>query len=356
MERISPSWLFGNGFRKGTELLCHACWTKNGETRLRARCSLCATPGNSPYLAKRVLNEDRVPVCKQHYGEELQLICWRCGREVSPRAVVDDRGIIAMVGDSACGKSTLLEVLKQALRSRPNYSHTAIGDTEVRLRKELNSGRVNRTDESDANERNYAWQLVRRKTDTRNSNAWLMAFHDAAGQMWMNLGERKLDQRTYPYFSRYLDLIGAVVFFVDGEHLQTKRNARLSSAEETAINTELAIANALRRYIRPRKGLIPGAVVVSKADLLWNRRDCGIFRQPSAKRDEISARVERLLEESSRRDLLDSVRQFIDTPLQFFAVSAQGKNEISSIEDADPVRIEDPLLYVIGIDPPPDQD
>ncbi len=351
--------------------LCKDCWVAHDPSTLLARCKVCeanARRGRLDPLLSRAANagpetgERASFVCRLHPTEPLDIFCKRCGKQLSPRAVLDDRSIIAVIGDTASGKTSLLWMLSERLRSAPDLPvkiRQPLGDTDQQLatavQEMLNHGRMRVTPETDAVVRNYAWELV--TTNEWPARSSVVAFHDAPGEVWRTLETRSRDE--YQRLYQYLDLVGSVIFIVDGERLAEQLAGADSTATRTRIRAaeanELAIIDAIGPRLTARGGRIPAAIAVSKADTLWDLDDdCAVFREDSdAPAESIDNAVRRLLAKCGRRAFASAVADVFD-PVQYFAFSALGRTvppgtpvDLGSIR---PARVHEPLLALIGVE------
>ncbi|HVE70299.1 MAG TPA: hypothetical protein VNI54_02945 [Thermoanaerobaculia bacterium] len=351
--------------------LCKDCWVAHEPATLLARCKVCEANSRRSRLdplpsraanAGPELAERASFVCRLHPSEPLDLFCKRCERQLSPRAVLDDRSIIAVIGDTASGKTSLLWMLSERLRSAPDLPvkiRQPLGDTDQQLatavQEMLDHGRMRVTPETDAVVRNYAWELV--TTNEWPARSTIVAFHDAPGEVWRTLETRSRDdyQRLY----EYLDLVGSVIFIVDGERLAEQ----LRAAESTAVRTraraaeanEIAIIDAIGPRLMARGGRIPAAIAVSKADTLWDLDPAyAVFQEDSgATPDAIDDAVRKLLAACGRRAFASALDE-VFAPVQYYAFSALGRTvppgmpvDIDSIR---PSRVHEPLLALIGVE------
>jgi hypothetical protein len=343
-------------------VLCKNCWIKHDAATLLCRCKQCeantkierpvpleSKSGNGPFPRARPL------VCTGHeFPEPLDIYCRECGKEVSPRALVNERGVVAFVGDRKSGKTSLLWVLSEKLRQENPagiYIRQPLGDSDEQMaeavRSILTSGLIEATPYGDADARNYAWEVILPSGDMA-----VIAFHDAAGELWSGLA--KLPRLTHKRFYRYLDLAGSIVFTIDGERISeaiaaTKRGGVSDPTGARAAQLhELAIVDAIGRRIRARGVKMPIAAVVTKADMVWGDDRWALFRNDGEEDGEIDTTVRKLLRAAGRQTLLDSIVQNFD-PVRFFAVSAFGgaPQQPLRIEDVRPTRVEEPLLALL---------
>lgn len=347
--------------------LCKECWIAHEPATLLARCDECVA-------RTRVKRLDPLPsrvagggslssslpelVCRLHPTEPLHLFCGECEKPVPPRAIVGDRSVMAILGDTASGKTSLLWVVTDRLRESNGAGvsiRQAIGDSDAQLlgavRDILDRGRPRPTPATDADVRNYAWELT---LPAGTSGHWVVAFHDAAGEVWRDLGN--LHRADYERLHRYLGLVGTVLFAIDGarvaQALEVRGRRGVSAPDlREAEAHEVRIADALARKLRARPEPTPVAVTLTKADLLWDRDEWRIFKEDSgATAQEIDRAVRDLFERSGRHVLLKTFEESF-APLYFFAVSAFGcdPGEHVRVEELRPSRVEEPLLALLGV-------
>jgi energy-coupling factor transporter ATP-binding protein EcfA2 len=328
------------------------------ETSLRALCKRCEVhrfERRRPLKDVGVLNEQKEIVCKLHRSEPLDVYCGNqsCRKQLSLRAAIDERGVVAIVGDTGSGKSTFLYILRRALRAgrnAPVQIKYTVGDSDEQLEKTVKidrSGMMMGALRADATQHNYAWELV--PSSSTAEERWIVAFHDAAGSAWRNLQE--INVRDRPVFLRYVNLIGGALLVIDGKRLPThETEGTYEDAVQEAIQNELAITAALKQRVLKRSH-VRTAIVVSKSDLLWDQPGCGVFRQDSgASRVEIAFEARKLLDRSGRGPLLNELAT-LPGAVEFFAVSALGEGAAGgNIDNAKPERLVEPVLYAIGID------
>src|SRR6185436_13451773 len=114
------------GGARGEEMmrfLCKDCWIAHEASTLLARCKRCEVNAQierrDPLQSKAASVSNFPLVCRLHPSEPLDIYCGTCEREVPPRTLIGDRSIIAVLGDTASGKTSLLWVLSERLR-KPN--------------------------------------------------------------------------------------------------------------------------------------------------------------------------------------------------------------------------------------------
>lgn len=343
--------------------LCKDCWIAHEPATLLARCKRCEAntqiqrldPLPSKAAGGGTFSGSGPLVCRLHSGEPLDLFCGSCRREVPPRTLVADGSILAVLGDTESGKTSLLWVLSERLRQANDSGvmiRTALGDSDAQMlrsvREIFDHGRLSATPATDADVRNYAWEVANLAGETT-----VLAFHDAAGEVWNELAS--LPRAAYDRFYRYLDLVGSIVFAIDGvrvaEALDTSARRGIPSPQlRSAQIHELSIVDAVSRRMRARGGRIPAAVVITKADMLWNRAECAAFEPSSgANADTIDQAVREVLAKAGRQQLVQTLLDTFD-PLRFFAVSAFGgtPRQPLRIEDLAPARVEEPFVALLG--------
>ncbi len=342
-------------------VLCKDCWLKHDSSTLLCRCKQCdansqvertvpleSKSGAGPFPRSGPL------VCTNHKRPEpLDIYCGTCRTELSPRALIDERGVVALAGDRKSGKTSLLWVLNERLRQHNDggiYIRQALGDSDKQMAKAVHSilsdGRVAATSKTDANVRNYAWEVVLPSGETT-----VIAFHDAAGEVWNTLA--KLPRAAFDHFYGYLDLAGSIIFTIDGERLSESISAgqRAGVRDPSASvgqSHEIEILDAIARRLEARKEKLPLMAVVTKADMLWGSERWSSLRGDKKDTD-IDATVRALLRAAGRQGLVDSIDQRF-APVRFFAVSAFGAvpRQPLRIEDLRPARVEEPLLALLA--------
>jgi energy-coupling factor transporter ATP-binding protein EcfA2 len=344
------------------KFLCKECWLAHEPTTLLALCNECDTRTQvrrlDPLKSKMAgsVGDGGELVCRLHPEEPLEIFCGECRAQVPPRAVMSPQSVVALVGDTASGKTSLLWVLTERLRQaggRGVMIRQSFGDSDVQLNRAMREiveyGGPRPTMRGDADLRNYAWELM---TSDGARDGWVIAFHDAAGEVWRDLAA---SAREHERLHRYLGLVGAIVLTIDGERiaeaLDTRSSGRVASPELLAAEAhEITIIDQLARKIRARGYPVPVGVTVTKADILWDRVEWELFRRDSgAKPEEIDAAVRDLLARCGRQALLAALAKSF-APLSFFAVSAFGHAPGVPLELAalQPSRVEEPLLAVLG--------
>jgi hypothetical protein len=336
--------------------LCKDCWVAHEPATLLARCKVCEANTRikrlDPLPART--NDETDYRCRLHPDEPLDLFCDRCRKQLSARAVLGDKSIIAVIGDTGSGKTSFLWTLSERLRSAPDLPvkiRQPLGDTDEQLaatvQELLDHGRLRVTADTDAVVRNYAWELV--TTNEWPARSSIVAFHDAAGEVWREL--QTLARDDYQRLYRYLDLIGSVIFIVDGEYLSQRLRGD-ATWTRAAEQNEIAIIDAIGPRLKSRR--MPVAIAVSKADTLWDLPDYAAFREDSgASADDVDAAVRKLLAACGRRAFASAMADVFE-PVHYFAFSALGRTiapgEPVPIESIRPARVHEPLLALIGME------
>jgi DNA helicase HerA-like ATPase len=328
--------------------------------KLLARCKICDVNSGvhrldpaSEIAARGAAQDDMV--CAIHRSEPLDLFCGTCRQPLSSHALLGDRSVVAILGGVGSGKTSLLWVLRDRLRSSngvPVKIRQPLGDTDQQLDQAVadlfTTGRASATPVTDAVIRNYAWELV---TTTKPRESALMAFHDAAGEVWQKL--EQLPRERNARFYRYLDLVEGIIFLIDGQRLAETlaEGGHRRAVADPAAAQEIAILDAIDRRFGARAGEIPVAVTISKADVLWNDERWSAFKPDSgAPREAIQAAVRELLTLTGRGDMIEELES-VFSAVTYFALSAFGRDvpaeQPLSLDDVNPVRVEEPLLSLI---------
>jgi hypothetical protein len=149
-------------------VLCKDCWLDHDASTLLARCKQCEANTRisrlDPLEAKGGAGPFPRPgplVCRLHPTEPLDVYCGTCREEVSPRALIGEKSVVAFVGDRQSGKTSLLWVLSERLRQvNPAgvYIRQALGDSDEQMGAAVRSiftrGQVSATPATDAEVRN----------------------------------------------------------------------------------------------------------------------------------------------------------------------------------------------------------
>ncbi len=348
--------------------LCKDCWIAHTPATLLARCHVCDANANIRRLdplqslaatTETAPGERPELVCRRHPAEALEIFCGECRHPLSPRSLLNERSVMAVLGATGSGKTCLLWALRQHLAGAnglPLQIRQSLGDSDEQLETAVQAlfiaGQARTTQRQDAVTRNYAWELM---TTVQPRRSALVAFHDAAGEVWNDLD--RLPRDGFEKLLRYLDLIGGVIFLIDGEQLAetlTEPRGRSTRSHAARIESqEIAIVDALARRLGPRKRETPVAVVVSKADVLWDDSRWAVFRPGQAGREsrDVSAAVKALLAAANRGAIAAAFEESFGA-VGYFAVSAFGRSIATgdplSAGNIEPARIEDPLLALIG--------
>lgn len=345
-----------------TKYLCKDCWLQHDVDTLLAGCNECATRTRErlePLLDRHdpgELARTGVFTCKLHKEEALRIFCDTCKQPV-PLGTFGDRSVLAVVGDALSGKTTLMWVTTGRMhRSRGNGGlaiQRPIGNSDALLYETIApifAAGSAPTKRSDADVRNYAWEL---KLPHGAEGNWLLAFHDAAGEIWRELADLSIDR--HPALRRFLALVGSVMLTIDGDKLLETLDvpvgamggAHLRFAEEY----ELRIVEALGLRFRPRQAKVPIAVTVTKADVLWDMPEWELFRPDSdATRASIDRAVQQLLRRTGRGPLLEMLDKWF-APVSYFAVSAFGSRPYRGfkVEDVRSSRVEEPIAALLNV-------
>jgi hypothetical protein len=343
------------------KFLCKECWIQHDVDTLLAGCEECGARVKDrlePLVDRHhpgELSKKKQYVCKKHPEELLRIVCGNCKRPV-PASSFGNRSVLAVVGDTFSGKTSLMWVVTARMQ-RPNGDGISIdhpvGDSDKMLYQTVehifNGGGNLGTRPTDADVRNYAWEVT--VPDGEQKKIWLLAFHDAAGEVWRELAN--LDRDTHPALRSFLRLVGCVLFVIDGEKLSRALDVHWEGIADAdllfAAEHELRIAKALEQRFSRRDERVPVAVAITKADTLWGRVEWELFRPgTTATREKIDHAVRQLLQRTGRTPLLEALERAFK-PLCCFAVSAFGRPPAPgfTVNDIRPARVEEPIVSLL---------
>jgi hypothetical protein len=165
-----------------------------------------------------------------------------------------------------------------------------------------------------------------------------------------------LSRREYARLYRYLDLAGGVIFTVDGAmvieacDVEARRGVASPQLRAAQMN-ELSIIDTISRRFRARGERVPAALVVTKADVFWDRPEWTLFRADSDAGEEALGKATRELLLKAGRQALVSAIEEVFAPVRYCTVSAFGHVPLGPLraENLAPARVEEPLMALLGL-------
>ena len=312
-------------------------------------------------------DDDPVGGRKARHQERGHRFCV-CGATLGSHSRLDGQpSLLGFAGARSAGKTILLlSTLHQLDRAEAldgrEISLLGVGDTEERFRALRHEFFVHRQKPGatvpDAPIptgqaiNSYCWTLrttdvptgaagaprpdaARRESKNGSGRAQLFGIFDVAGESWRDL-KRDGNHRLL----RYLDLLGLLFFVVDGAALADdlgldSRDAwNESGPRGDSGAADMQIFSALCERLGPRTRDISLAIVISKADLLWDAEPWrGLGPESPIDGAERQNLVARLLKESCRGSLFPEARQLFRR-VGLFAVSGLGfRPEAGDVSD-----------------------
>lgn len=375
--------------------VCLNCWRTLPRAKTFFRCDACEGADLPPWMLtdtgalrrledverpwlRRILTEDDGGGCPRGHPEDrLHLFC-DCGYPFSYRAAIG-RGAplgLGVAGARGSGKTLLLFTMVHELRRLElgqKIGLLGLDDSERRFH-ELSArffdqgAKPEASWEADArpqpwNQRtgvpagNFAWTLTLARDQRRGGSA-LLAVYDLGGETW-----RLPHHEPRETFDRYLQLLGSLVYLIDGGSLANDLGYRVEDAwDATAADVErrtLALQwfSGVLARLGGRSKKVDLALVVSKADGLWDHPEWEDLR-PGAE-DVSDDRRQELLEElllaSRRRDILlearrsfRRVRLFAASSLGFQPSLADVSSEGRLTRPIAPAGVTGPLLWLLS--------
>ena len=386
-----------------TRFLCKRCWRRPTLAETYYRCPECGqaaalddwlTPQAADGLRPTAdllrgsrwnlaAGESAGVRCPDHPESALRLFC-PCQEFLPPRSHLqrgDSLGL-GFVGPHGAGKTVMILTMVQALQQlpgpdafTPRVGLLGLGDTETTFQKladELRAGVKpgGTTPESallaepavDGAARNFCWELT--LNGARRSRRWgFLAIYDVAGESWGQGADQPLE-----VLDRYLEICTSLVFLVDGAtvardlglSVQDAWDPNRRAGDQGAADREW-LGRLLDRLQPERSARSRLALVVSKADLLWQDERWQALRPSSTATEEedperqaaLESTLAALLRESGRGQLLTmasghfhEVRPFAASSLGFTPTAAllEGKQ---LKEPPRPVGVVEPILWLL---------
>ncbi len=374
--------------------LCLRCWRQVAIADASYRCPACVeqvderpawlgTPEMAPRKVKDIKRPfwhrlwsdrgDQPPRCELHPDTEAQLLC-PCGH---PRAAGTTLGrarpvALGFAGPRGAGKTLLTITMIRALRGLVlggrSVGVLGVDGTEERFRA-LAEAFLDRglqphptlpeqlgepTDDSQLRG-NFCWELMVERERRAVGTAFLAVF-DLAGETWSAPAAE-----LAPRFDRYLGLVGSIVFLVDGASIAADLGLGADDAWSDGEGrsdggaAELTVLRNLIDRLGARRRTVDLALVVSKADLLWDEPDWQALRPAATVVADAPAAeaVESLLAKAQRRDLLLAARKHF-RKVELFAASSlgfrPGDGDVDGRSLTTPVRpagVLEPILWLL---------
>ena len=373
---------------------CIRCWHQTPIAAAFCECSACRSRGASRWMRNPVGPRRRVrdqrknrwrqllsdgdswPSCPRHEEVRLKLFCEECEQPLSPLAVLEEgvKGFrLGFAGAVDSGKTVLLATMVEQFR-RQAHGASEIGllsidgtderfdvlasrlFAEKKKPKPTQPEMAGPTAGDGTDPRNFCWQIELGSGRRKPSPAGLLTVYDVAGETWKEPHDQGLE-----VFDRYLSQMTALVFLVDGAPLAEDLGLDGTDAwspqpvHGDGGRRENHWLSRIVERLKERAHEIDVAMVVSKADLLWEHSGADVLR-PGAEADpeDLARRIEDLLAESGRRGLVTSARAAF-RKVKLFAASSLGfkptRLEVAGGRlqiDLQPVGVVEPLRWLLG--------
>jgi len=293
------------------------------------------------------------PNLYEHARKKGRMVVCECGKEILPKTKLptDSNPAIRIAGPQSSGKTLFIATILPSLEGRPlNVGLLGIGDTIVRLNEIssalLNGQRPNLTREGEAER--YAWQIVDDAPERP-----LLVIHDIAGETWENLNNHCPED-----LSRYLALPGHLILVLDGATIADDLGLEPTDAWDSKPRPgdrgamDLAILGYITDHLGNEQENIKLALVITKADLLWDKypelkEACSSLSKNEAKQELFMT----LLRRSHRGNLITTAKNcFQET--RIFATSSLGIRPNNAIVQPNPQPLGTiiPLLWLLDIE------
>src|SRR6185436_171636 len=329
-----------------------------------------------PWHRRLFAGDEGPPACPYHPGVRLHLFCPVCGKAIHEAARIRGKEPLALgiAGPRSAGKTLFTVNLIQQLRRRPVRGEPiglmGLDSTEQRfaaLATRLQRGEkpddgtpLESLPFTDTSQRNFCWQLQTAGPERRNAPTVFLSIYDVAGEAW---GRPSEEARAR--FERYVASLGSLVFLIDGAAVARDLGYEVSDAWDPQSGADAAEwidrqwLGETRNRLGRRSRKVDLALVVSKADHLWNLERWEGLRpgkRDSAAQQEI---LRRLLRESGRNDLWVEAHQnfgrvslFAASNLGFCPSPEDVSRDNGSTKLTRPVKPEgvvEPVLWLLGL-------
>lgn len=316
----------------------------------------------------------------QFIGQDPRRLCPRCRQHLPTKIDYMSNELIAIVGSTAAGKSHYITTLINELRTRPFLSQvgcrplvSAEQETDDTYDKDYFQPLYGRQEElppTTSRARGQAprplmFQLIHPHPLSFRTQRLNLVFFDTAGE---DVADSNVLGAVY---NRYITRASGIILFIDPLQVTTIGSA-LSSSGGTSIaidgkrSTDKVIERMIRVFLqqtsmKPGDPIaIPTALVLSKADMLWNHpgvsRSSPLFQESLHEHGfdvQDHAALEReivgLLEQSGGNAILAQAKANFKR-FSFFAVTATGCSadpQSHQFPTVQPKRCVDPLLWIL---------
>lgn len=369
---------------------CGNCWTVSARDDLSYRCTACGDPSLPGWIRGtgslrsvrdllppwywRWLSEDREIACPSHPGARLQLFCPVCTLPLSEASRVrrGDPLALGIAGPRTAGKTLFTATLVRELRRRQVGGRPlgliGLDDTEERFSAIESSLLEGRKPDATAEEpdlgltspspRNFCWQVQSAGPDRRGAAPAFLTIYDVAGETWGLPSSEALAR-----FDRYVGALSSLVFLIDGAAVAHDLGFEVEDAWDPAPGTGIEDwvdrqwLSRVRDRLGRRSRKVDLALVVSKADYLWDHEDWKALR-PEGEKKEREEALRRLLDRSGRSSMWTEGHQSFNR-IGLFAVSSLGfrpgpddverDNGASKlVREVSPVGVTDPVVWLLG--------
>jgi GTPase SAR1 family protein len=316
----------------------------------------------------------------QFIGQDPRRVCPRCHQHLPTKIDYMSNELIAIVGSTAAGKSHYITTLINELRTRPFLSQigcrplvSAEQETDDTYDNDYFQPLYGRKEElppTTSRARRQAprplmFQLIRPHPVNFKTQRINLVFFDTAGE---DVADSNVLGTVY---NRYITRASGIILFIDPLQVTNLSSALASSGRPgVAIDGKHGTDKVIERMVRvfqqqtsmkPGDQIsIPTALVLSKADMLWNlpgvSKSSPLFQESLHQRgfdveDHLALKQEivDLLEQSGGNAILEQAKASFKR-YSFFAVTATGcsagpqNHQFPAIL---PKRCVDPLLWIL---------
>lgn len=370
---------------------CGNCWQVSERGALLYRCTGCGDASLPEWMRgtdalRRVgdllpwhrrlwAGDEGPPACPFHPKVRLHLFCPVCGQSIHEASRIRGKDPLALgvAGPMSAGKTLFTVNLIQQLRRRPvrgeplglmglDTTEKRFAELADRLRRGQKPAKTETVQSLTVTETapsNFCWQVLTAGPERRNSPPAFLAIYDVAGEVW---GRPSDEARAR--FDRYVAALGSLVFLIDGAAVARDLGFEVNDAWDPQSGADASewvdrqwLAETRNRLGR-RSRKVDLALVVSKADHLWNRPGWEDLRPGAGNPAAHLEALRRLLRETGRNDLWAEAHQSFGR-VQLFAASnlgfCPGPDDVSRdngnrlVRPVTPVGVAEPVLWLLGL-------